>query len=71
MIDPETGWFEIVWYNYKQAATIPNLVEKTWLCRYPCPTISMYDRGNEFLGHPFKNNLIENGYRIKTKCATT
>ena len=28
MIDPETGWFEIVHYNDKQAATIENLVEK-------------------------------------------
>ena len=26
MIDPATGWFEIVHYNEKQAATIANLV---------------------------------------------
>ena len=60
MIDLETGWFEIVQYNYKQAATIENLVEKTWLCRYPHPKTIMYDRGNEFLGHAFKNDLIKN-----------
>ena len=46
MIDPETGWFEIVRYNDKQAATIANLVGKTWLCRYPRPKIITYDRGN-------------------------
>ena len=46
MIDPETGWFEIVCYNGKQAATIENLVEKIWLCRYPRATIITYDRGN-------------------------
>ena len=46
MIDQEIGWFEIVQYNYKEAATMANLVEKTWLCRYPRPTIIMYDRGN-------------------------
>ena len=38
MIDPETGWFEIVQNNYKQSATIENLVENEWLCRYLCPT---------------------------------
>ena len=46
MIDPETGWFEIVRYDYKQAATISNVVEQTWLFRYPRPTIIMYDQGN-------------------------
>ena len=28
MIDPATGWFEIVEYNGKQSATIANIVEK-------------------------------------------
>ena len=71
MIDPATGWFEIVWYNDKQAATIANLVAQTWLCRYPGPTIITYDWLNEFLGHAFKNDLIKNEYGIKAKCATT
>ena len=31
----------------------------------------MYDRGNEFLGHAFKNDLIKNEYGIKAKCETT
>ena len=31
MIDPTTKWFEIVQYNYKQAATIENLVEESSL----------------------------------------
>ena len=39
MIYPETGWFEIEQYNDKQAATIVNLADKTWLYRYPLPTI--------------------------------
>ena len=59
MIDPENGWFKIVCYNEKQSSTIANLVKQTWLCRYPHPTIITYDRGNEFLGHAFKNDLIE------------
>ena len=53
-IDPETGWFEIVRYDEKQSDTISNLVEQTWLCRYPRPTLITYDRVNEFLGHAFK-----------------
>ena len=62
MIYPATDWFEIVWYNDKQAATIANLVEQTWLCIYPRPTIVTFDQGNEFLGHAFKNELIKNEY---------
>ena len=46
MIEPATGWFEIVQYNYKQADTIANLVSQIWLCIYPCPTIIMYDCRN-------------------------
>ena len=59
MIYPATGWLKILQYNYKQATTITNLVEQTWLCRYIRPTIITYDRGNEFLGHAFKKYLIE------------
>ena len=58
MIYPATRWFEIVRYNEK-TDTIENLGEKTWLCIYPCPEIITYVRENEFLGHPFKNDLIE------------
>ena len=46
MTDPETGYFEIIKYKDKQAATTPNLVYQTWLCRYPRPTIIRYDCGN-------------------------
>ena len=41
MIDPMTGWFEIVQYNDSQAATIDILLEKAWLRIYPKPTIIM------------------------------
>ena len=41
-----------------------------WLCRYPRPMIITYNRGNEFLGHVLKNDLIENEYGIKPKCET-
>ena len=71
MIALETGWFEIVQYNDKDATTVANLFDQAWLCRYPRPMIILYDRRNEFLGHAFKNDLIENKYGTKPKFATT
>ena len=43
MINPVTGWFEVVRYDYKRAITTANLVETTRLYRYPRPTEIMYD----------------------------
>ena len=45
-------------------------VKQTQLCRYARPTIITHKHGNEFFGHSFKNNIIEDKYRIKAKCAT-
>ena len=33
MLDPVTGWFEIMEYNDKRYISIPDLVETTWLYR--------------------------------------
>ena len=38
MIDLVTGRFEITQYVDKIAISIVNLVETTWLTRYPIPT---------------------------------
>ena len=35
MIDPATGWFEIKQYDDKQVISIAQIVEQTWLSRYP------------------------------------
>ena len=35
MIYPVTGWFEVTQYSDKKVMTIANLVETTWLFRYP------------------------------------
>ena len=43
MIDPVTGWFEIQ-YNDKRQIAISNLVEITWLSRYPGPMEITYDQ---------------------------
>jgi len=69
MIDPATGWFEIVQYDDKRAITIANLVEQQWLTRYPRPSLITYDRGSEFIGHEFKNT-VQNEYGIKCKPIT-
>ena len=37
IIEPATGWFEVMQYSNKKETTIANLVETTWLVRYPWP----------------------------------
>ena len=49
MIDPVTGWFDIMEYNNKRVMTIANLVETTWLVQNLWPVEIMYDRGVELL----------------------
>ena len=48
MIDPATGWFEIVEIANKTAIEVANQFEKTWLNRYPWPKQVVMDRGTEF-----------------------
>ena len=49
MIDPATGWFEMVKINTKRSDFIENAIKQTWLNRYPWPTEFILDRGREFL----------------------
>ena len=70
MTDPVTVWFEVMQYCNNKAMKIANLMETTWLIRYSSPVEITYDQGGEFLGHEFKNILIENEYRIKTDPAS-
>jgi hypothetical protein len=39
MIDPATGWFEIVEATNKSATSIQDLFHNTWLARYPRPQL--------------------------------
>ena len=71
MIDPVSGWFEVVRYNDKRAITIANLVENMWLSRYPRPIKITYDQGSEFIGHEFRKSLIETEYGINIKPSTS
>ena len=70
MVDPATGWFEMAEYDDKQAISIADLFERTWLSRYPWPTEIMYDRGSEFIGHEF-TRMVRDDYGLKVRKATT
>ena len=59
MINPIKGLFEINPYNDKKVRTITNLVETTWLTRYPWPTQITYDQESQFIGNELKDNLIK------------
>ena len=65
MIDPATGWVEIVEINEKSADEIINIVDQEWLSRYPWPNKVISDRGGEFMKE-FRENLQEYGIVKKT-----
>jgi len=48
MLDPATGFFEVVEINKKKADYLANILEIHWLCRYPWPTEIVMDQGTEF-----------------------
>ena len=50
MIDPATGWFEIVQSETKTADVVANEAEIAWLSRHPWPIRITYDHGSEFIG---------------------
>jgi hypothetical protein len=43
MIDPVTGWFQIVEATNKSATSIQDLFHNTWLVRYPRPQFIVFD----------------------------
>jgi len=63
MIDPVTGWIEIKDIKTKRADAVSNVIEKTWLTRYPRPSVITLDRGKEFMAEVTK--MIKNDYGIK------
>ena len=68
MIDPATGWFEIVNIPTKRADVIANLVEQTWLNRYPWPQIITLDRGSEFMAE--FSQMVTEDYGVKKRPIT-
>ena len=68
MIDPATGWFDIVKATNKLASSIQDLFHNTWLARYPCTQFIVCDNGGKFKGD-FKQ-MCDN-YGIKAKATTS
>ena len=68
MIDPATGWFEIVEIPDKKSETVANAFEITWLSRYPWPTEVVMDRGREFMGEV--KAMLRDDYGITRKPIT-
>jgi hypothetical protein len=69
MIDPATGWFEIVEVPDKRADTVSNLLEQTWFARYPWPKHVVHDRGSEFMAEV--HDLLRYDYGCKINKITT
>jgi len=69
MIDPATGWFEIAEVPSKGADEVSNLLEMTWLTRYPWPTQVVMDRGREFAAEV--RDMLLNEYGCIRKLITT
>jgi hypothetical protein len=71
MIDPATGWFEIVKATNKSATSIQDLFHNTWLARYLRPQFIVIDNGyvGEFK-REFQQMCMEEKYGIKSKPST-
>jgi hypothetical protein len=70
MIDPATGWFEIVEATNKSATSIQDLFHNTWLARYLRPQFIVFDNG--YKGE-FKREFRKmcDNYGIKAKPTTS
>jgi hypothetical protein len=70
MIDPATGWFEIVEATNKSASSIQDLFHNTWLAPYPRPQFIVFDNGNAGEFKPEFKQICDN-YGIKAKPTTS
>ena len=69
MIDPATGWFEIVDISHERADYVANALEHAWLTRYPWPTEVVMDRGKEFAAEV--RDTLRRDYGVIRKLITT
>jgi hypothetical protein len=72
MIDPATGWFEIVEATNKSATFIQDLFHNTWLARHPHLQFIVFDNGSmgEFK-RMSKQMCVQENYGIKAKPTTS
>jgi hypothetical protein len=66
LMNPVTGWFELKQTRTKQADKVANLVEQTWLSRYPWPEFITFDNGPKFKAE-FGDLLRKEYLNIKIK----
>ena len=69
MIDPATSWFEIAEVPNRRADEVANLLEQTWLSRYPWPQHVIHDRGNEFMAEV--HEMLKEDYGCTVNKITT
>jgi hypothetical protein len=67
MIDPSTGWFEVIDVKDKSAKESMNNFDDVWLSRYPIPAYIGFDNGGEY--NSFFEELVNN-YGINKKNST-
>ena len=70
MIDPATGWFEIVQLKDTTAATVAAAFHDTWLSRYPRPQFIGMDGGSKNKAE-FRQTIINHGLGLGMKPSTT
>jgi len=68
MIDPATSWFEVSEIKTKSADVIVNVVEQTWLTRYPRPEVLIFDHRTKFMAEFAE--MCKNDYGINLKPMT-
>jgi hypothetical protein len=57
MINPATGWFQIVQSETKTADVVADEVEIAWLSRHPWPMRITCEHGSEFAGSEFQHSI--------------
>jgi hypothetical protein len=69
MVDPVTGWFELApLYGAPTAFRAQQLLNNTWLARYPRPREIGFDNGGEFMAE-FKDLCENMGLKKKPSAA--
>ncbi|KAG7345620.1 integrase core domain containing protein [Nitzschia inconspicua] len=69
IIDPATNLIEIQPLLNGTAMEAADVVEDTWIARYPCPVRCITDNGPEF-GHEFRDRLEKNlGIKVRSSTA--
>jgi len=68
MVDPATGFFEMVEIGEKTANIIANWLELHWLSPYPWPTEITMDKGKEFAREVIETLTNKHGIKPEDYC---